>query len=159
MKTKILALLALAAMLMTAAFALAEEQPLTMSVRFGEDGEPFVLTLEDNDTAKAIAHYAGTQRWQLPIYNFDESDVMQYYDIPSRYDIPDGSEQVTQARAGEVYYSDPNRIVLYYHDAEIDELLTKVGTFEATEEFIAAVENNPVLEYWGNKLIIIDAAQ
>lgn len=158
MKTKILALACAMLMLMTAALALAEDA-LTLSVRFGEDGEAFTMTLEDNDTAKAIAHYAGTQRWQLPIYNFDESDVMQYYDIPSRYDIPDGSAPVTQAKAGDVYYSDPNRIVLYYHDAQIDELYTKIGTFEATQEFIDAVENNPVLEYWGNKLVIIDAAQ
>ena len=32
---------------------------------------------------------------------------------------------------------------------------TKIGTFEATEEFIAAVEENPVLEGWGNKIVQI----
>ena len=86
-------------------------------VRFGADGEPFTMHLEDNSTAAAIAGYVGTSDWQLPVYSYDESDVMEYYDVPSRYEIPDNSETVTQAHAGEVYYSDPNRIVLYYHDA------------------------------------------
>lgn len=128
-------------------------------VRFGDDGEPFMMVLEDNSTAQAIAGYVGTTDWRLPIYNYDESNVMQYYDIPSRYDIPDNSETVTQAHAGEVFYSDPNRIVLYYHDAEISEEYTKIGTFEATDEFIAAVEDNPVLEGWGNKLVLISAGE
>lgn len=44
-------------------------------------------------------------------------DVMQYYDVSSRYDIPSNPETVTSEKAGEVYYSDPNRIVLFYHDA------------------------------------------
>lgn len=124
-------------------------------VRFGDDGEPFTMALEDNSTAQAIAGYVGTTDWRLPIYNYDESDVMQYYDIPSRYEIPDNSETVTEAHAGDVFYSDPNRIVLYYHDAEISEEYTKIGTFEATDEFIAVVENNPVLEGWGNKIVRI----
>ena len=128
-------------------------------VRFGDDGEPFTMVLEDNSTAQVIAGYVGTSDWQLPIYNYDESDVMQYYDIPNRYEIPDNSETVTEAHAGEVFYSDPNRIVLYYHDAEISEEYTKIGTFEATDEFIAAVENNPVLEGWGNKLVLISAGE
>lgn len=126
-----------------------------LMVRFGDDGEPFTMVLEDNSTAQAIAGYVGTTDWRLPIYNYDESDVMQYYDIPSRYEIPDNSMTVTEAHAGDVFYSDPNRIVLYYHDAEISEEYTKIGTFEATDDFIAAVENNPVLEGWGNKIVRI----
>ena len=124
-------------------------------VRFGDDGEPFTMVLENNSTAQAIAGYVGTTDWRLPIYSYDESDVMQYYDIPSRYEIPDNSTMVTEAHAGDVFYSDPNRIVLYYHDAEISEEYTKIGTFEATDDFIAAVENNPVLEGWGNKIVLI----
>ena len=111
--------------------------------------------MEDNDTAKAIARYVGTTDWRLPIYNYDESDVMEYYDIPSRYDIPSNPETVTTAKAGEVFYSDPNRVVLYYQNAEISEEYTKVGYFDATEDFVSAVENNPVLENWGNKIILI----
>lgn len=128
-------------------------------VRFGDEGAPFTMALEDNSTAQAIAGYVGTTDWRLPIYNYDESDVMQYYDIPSRYEIPDNSETVTEAHAGDVFYSEPNRIVLFYHDAEISEEYTKIGTFEATDDFISAVENNPVLEGWGNKIVRISAGE
>ena len=113
------------------------------------------MHLEDNSTAAAIAGYVGTSDWRLPVYSYDESDVMEYYDVPSRYEIPDNSVAVTQAHAGEVYYSDPNRIVLYYHDAEINEEYTLIGTFDATDEFVSAVENNPVQEGWGNQLVLI----
>ncbi len=128
-------------------------------VRFGNGGEPFVMHLEDNSTAAAIARYVGTTSWNLPIYSYDESDVMEYYDIPSRYDIPDNSVTVTQAHAGDVFYSDPNRIVLYYADAEINEAYTRIGTFDATEEFIHAVVNNPVLEGRGNQIAVISAGE
>lgn len=129
-----------------------------LEVRFGNEGEPFMMQLEDNDTAKVIAGYVGTTDWRLPIYERDDGadySVLQYYDIPSRYEIPSDPQTVTHAKAGEVYYSDPNRIVLYYHDADIDEQYTKVGTFDATEEFVEAVANNPVLEGWGNKIVQI----
>ena len=124
-------------------------------MRFGVAGEPFTMSLEDNTTAAAIAGYVATSDWRLPVYSYDESDVMEYYDVPSRYEIPDNSVAVTQAHAGEVYYSDPNRIVLYYHDAEINEEYTLIGTFDATDEFVSAVENNPVQEGWGNQLVLI----
>lgn len=124
-------------------------------VQFGSGGETFAMQLEDNSTAAAIAGYVGTRQWQLPVYSYDESDVMEYYDIPSRYDIPDNSETVTEAHAGDVYYSDPNRIVLYYRDAKINEEYTRIGTFDATEAFVDAVENNPVLEGWGNQIVVI----
>lgn len=132
-----------------------ENSPTELVVQFGEGGTPFMMRLENNSTAEAIAGYVGTTSWQLPIYHFDESDVMQYYDIPSRYEIPDNSQTVTEAHAGDVFYSAPNRIVLYYHDAEVNEKYTKIGTFEATEEFVTAVKENPVLEGWGNKLVFI----
>ena len=124
-------------------------------VRFGDDGVPFTMHLEDNSTAAAIAGYVGTTEWRLPVYSYDESDVMEYYDIPSYYEIPDNSETVSEAHAGDVFYSDPNRIILYYHDAVINEEYTKIGTFDATDEFVSAVENNPVLEGWGNQIVII----
>ena len=129
-----------------------------LEVRFGDSGEPFMMTLLDNETAVAIARYVGTSDWRLPIYERDadaDYSVLQYYDIPSRYEIPSNSETVTEAKAGDVFYSDPNRIVLFYHDADISAEYTKIGTFEATEEFITAVEENPVLEGWGNKIIQI----
>lgn len=130
-----------------------------LTVQFGDGGESFIMHLEDNSTAAAIAGYVGTTEWRLPVYSYDESDVMEYYDVPSRYEIPDNSETVTEAHAGDVFYSDPNRIILYYHDAQINEEYTKIGTFDATEEFANAVENNPVLEGWGNQIIVISAGE
>ena len=130
-----------------------------LTVRFG-DSTPFTLYLEDNDTAAAIARHVGSADWRLPIYHFDDYDgweVMQYYDIPSRYEIPPNAETVVSEQAGQVYYSEPNRIVLFYHDADITGEYTLVGHFEATEDFIAAVEENPVLEGWGNKIVNISA--
>ncbi len=81
---------------------------------------------------------------------------MQYYDMPSRYDdIPWDPEEVTEVKAGEVYYSEPNRIVLFYHDAQIQERYTAVGYFDPTEDFVSAVEDNPVLEGWDTKIVVI----
>lgn len=127
-------------------------------VRFGDRGEPFIMHLYNNDTAKAIARYVGTADWRLPIYNYEgyeNWEVMQYYDIPSRYEIPSNPETVTEEAAGTVYYSEPNRIVLFYGDAEVTGEYTPVGYFDNTEEFRSAVEDNPVLEGWGNKIVII----
>lgn len=134
------------------------DQISELEVRFGDDGKPFTMQLSDNETAAAIARYVGTSDWRLPIYERDEDadyDVMQYYDVSSRYDIPSNPETVTSEKAGEVYYSHPNRIVLFYHDAEITGEYTRIGTFDATEEFVTAVEENPVLEGWGNKIVQI----
>ncbi len=127
-----------------------------LAVRFGDDGEPFTMHLYDNDTAAAIAKHVGTSDWRLPIYHYDDYEnweVMQYYDIPSRYEIPSAPEQVTEEKAGTVYYSEPNRIILFYQDAEVSAEYTPVGYFDYTDEFLKAVQDNPVLEGWGNKII------
>ena len=128
-----------------------------LTVRFGSS-VPFTMYLEDNATVAAIARHVGTADWRLPIYHYDDYEgweSFQYYDIPSRYEIPSNAQTVTSEQAGEVYYSEPNRIVLFYHDAEISGEYTLVGHFEITEEFTSAVENNPVLEGWGNKIVQI----
>lgn len=135
-----------------------ETQAAELVVRFGDGGDPFILHLYDNDTAEAIARHVGTANWRLPIYNYEgyeNWEVMQYYDIPSRYEIPSNAETITEEAAGTVYYSEPNRIVLFYGDAEVTGEYTPVGYFDNTEEFRSAVENNPVLEGWGNKLVLI----
>lgn len=44
----------------------------SLTVRFGSGGEAFALHLEDNQTAKDIAHHVGTADWQLPIYHYDD---------------------------------------------------------------------------------------
>lgn len=133
-----------------------------LEVRFGDDGEPFIMNLDDNPTAAAIAGYVGTASWRLPIYHYDDYEnweVMQYYDIPSRYEIPSNPETVTSEKAGEVYYSEPNRIILFYQDAEVTGEYTRVGSIEDSESFRSAVEENPVLEGWGNKIVHIDSIE
>lgn len=129
----------------------------TLTLRFG-GGESFTINMYDNDTANKIAVYVGTASWNLPIYHFDDYDgweSFQYYDIPSRYDIPDGSESVTSEKAGAVYYSHPNRIILFYQDAEISTQYTPVGYIDFSQDLVDAVENNPVVQGWGNKLVFI----
>lgn len=131
-------------------------------VRFGDEGEAFTLHLYDNETAAAIARHVGTADWRLPIYHYDDYEnweVMQYYDIPSRYDIPSNPESVTAEQAGTVYYSEPNRIILFYQDAEVSGEYTPVGYFDYTEDFVTAVEENPVLEGWGNKIVQISDSE
>lgn len=131
-------------------------------VRFGDNGEPFVMHLYGNDTAKAIAHHIGTADWRLPIYHYEgyeNWEVMQYYDIPSRYEIPSNPETVTKEAAGSVYYSEPNRIVLFYGDAEVTSEYTLVGYFDDTENFRSAVKDNPILEGWSNKIVQISDGQ
>ena len=127
-----------------------------LTVSFGDSGDSFILHLYDNDTARAIARHVGTAEWRLPIYHYDDYEnweVMQYYDIPPRYEIPSEPETITEEAAGTVYYSEPNRILLFYGDAEVSGEYTPVGYFDNTDEFRSAVENNPVLEGWGNKIV------
>ena len=129
----------------------------TLTLRFG-GGEEFTINMYDNDTANKIAEYVGTAAWQLPIYHYDDYDgweSFQYYDIPSRYDIPDSSQSVTSQKAGAVYYSHPNRIILFYQDASISSEYTPVGYIDFSQDLVDAVENNPVVEGWSNKLVFI----
>lgn len=129
-------------------------------VRFG-DSEAFPMHLYDNATAATLAEFVGMGDLRLPLYHYDDYEhweVMQYYDIPSQYEIPAAPEAVTEERAGTVYFAAPNRIVLFYGDAEVSGEYTPVGYFDATEDFVSAVVNNPVVEGWSNKLIHISAA-
>ncbi len=130
--------------------------------RFGEEGEPFTLHLYDNDTAAAIARHVGSSDWNLPIYHYDDYDnweVMQYYDIPDSYEIPSAPEEITEEKAGTVYYSEPNRVILFYKDAKVSAEYTPVGYFDYTKEFLDAVEKNPVVKGWGNKIINISDSE
>ena len=54
-----------------------------------------------------------------------------------------------------VDYTDDDSMIELMHDAVIDEEYTRIGTFDPTEEFVDAVENNPVLEGWGNQIVVI----
>ncbi len=134
---------------------------IDLKLTFGYEGSTFTLHLYDNDTALAIARHVGTADWNLPIYHYDDYEnweYFQYYDIPSHYEIPDGSDKVKSEKGGEVYYSHPNRIILFYNDAEIEGTYTKIGYFDYTDDFVTAVEENPVLEGWGNKIVSISSA-
>ena len=62
----------------------------------------------------------GTGDKNLPIYNYEGyegDDVFQYYDIPNRFEIPSSLETVTEEKSGEIYYSAPNRLILFFGDA------------------------------------------
>ena len=88
------------------------QETVDLVVRFGDAGEPFTMHLYDNDTSASIARHVGTSDWRPSIYHYDDYDnweVMQYYDIPSCYEIPSAPEQIA-------------------------------------EEFLQAVQENPVLE-------------
>ncbi len=74
-------------------------------------------------------------------------------------ELAQDAESITSEPGGTVYCSDPNRLVLFYQDAEVSGDYTLVGTFDYTEEFVTAVEENPVLEGWGNKIIIVSASE
>lgn len=134
-----------------------------LEVRFGDNGTAFTMKLEENDTAAAIKRHVGTADWRLPIYHFDDYDhweEMQYYDISRRYEIPSvDAKTVTSEKAGEVYYSHPNRIILFYEDAEVTGEYTKIGEIEATDDFKKAVKDNPVLRGWGNKIVQIKSVK
>ena len=146
----------------TEAAAIQTENTVDSGQEGAQAGAPFILRLYDNDTAAEIARDVGEASWNLPIYHYDDfenHEVMQYYDIPGRYTIPSDPETITSERAGEVYYSEPNRMILFYHDAKVTGEYTKVGTIEGAGELSEAVENNPVLEGWSNKIVSIQWAQ
>lgn len=133
-----------------------------VTIQFGDSGKVYVIDMEDNATAMELARNVSSAGRNLPIYNFNNYEGwedFQYYDIPSRYTIPSSPVNVTSVKAGEVYYSSPNRVMLFYQDAEISGEYTKVGTIRDTAGLKEAVENNPVLEGWGNKLVLLRYAK
>ncbi len=127
-----------------------------LSVKFGNDGEQFVMAVDDNATTQFLMRYLGTESLNLPIYHDGAYEGYEYYDIPSHYKIPDDAKALTSVKAGEVYYAD-NQILLYYEDMAVTGDYTKIGTIENTAGLKEAVEENPVLEGWGNKIISLQA--
>lgn len=127
-----------------------------MTMQFGYDGPIYTVELENNDTAATLADYAARGEYNLPIYTYEDyenEDVLQFYDIPSRYEIPDDAQHYTEEKAGELYYSYPNRVILFYQDAQVEGDYTKIGTLTTTEGLVDAVRNNEPLEDW-NCLVI-----
>lgn len=133
----------------------------TVQLSFGDEGKTFDITFERNETALTLARNITTSGRRLPIYdydNFEGYEYFQYYDIPSSYEIPDNPQQVDSQKAGEIYYSSPNRVILFYQDANISGMYTKVGEIEDIDGLREAVEDNPVVEGWGNKIINLQYA-
>ncbi len=127
-----------------------------MTMQFGYDGPTYTVVLENNDTAATLADYAARGEYNLPIYtyeNYENEDILQFYDIPSRYEIPDEPQHYTEEKAGELYYSYPNRVILFYQDAQVEADYTKIGTLTTTEGLVDAVRDNEPLRDW-NCLVI-----
>ncbi len=127
-------------------------------VAFGADGKKFALHPYNNETAAELIRNIGSSGKNLPIYDYkgyEGDDVFQYYDIPSRFEIPSAPEHITSEKSGEVYYSAPNRIMLFFGDAQIEGDFTKVGYIDDSEDFRDAVRNNPEVEGWGNLIVAV----
>lgn len=137
--------------------AIAEEASWpAITLQFGYDGPVYTAVLEDNDTAALLARYTSQGEYNLPIYtyeNYENEEVLQFYDIPGRYEIPSDPVHVTEEKAGELYYSSPNRVILFYQDANVEGDFTKIGEIQDTEGLAEAVQNNEPLEDW-NCLVI-----
>lgn len=125
-------------------------------VSFGGGGQSYAMHPYDNDTAAELIRNISTSGINLPIYHYEGyegDDVFQYYDIPSRFEISSAPETITEEKAGEIYYSEPNRLILFFGDAQIEGEYTKVGYIDDSEQFRNDVKNNPVVEGWGNLII------
>lgn len=148
----------MAAALLTLSAVCAQSRIPAVNVQFGSSGRIFAFHADDNDTAAELVRNITNEGRNLPIYHysgFSGSDVMQYYDIPARYKIPTAPAAVTAEKAGEVYLAAGNRLMLFFADAQVKGSFTKVGRFDDSASFRDAVKNNPVLEGWGNKLILV----
>lgn len=132
------------------------------TIQFGDEGQPFTITFENNETALFLARNITSAGRRLPIYHYDDFEnyeYFQYYDVPSSYSIPSQVETVSSQEAGDIYYMAPNRIMLFYRDAHIEGEMTKVGHIDNVEGLQSAVEDNPVLEGWTNKIVVIQYAE
>ncbi len=162
---KMMAML-LSLLLMLSAAALAEEpaateapaEIATCQAQFGDESDVYTVHFYDNDTAVALYRAIPESGLNLPIYTFDGYEgweVMTFYDIPSRFDIPSEPVRYETQQSGQLYYSAPNRLMLFYGDTEMPGDYVLVGYIEDSETFRADVANNQPLEYWGNKLIMV----
>ncbi len=156
----------LSLLLMLSAAALAEEpaateapaEIATCQAQFGDESDVYTVHFYDNDTAVALYRAIPENGLNLPIYTFDGYEgweVMTFYDIPSRFDIPSEPVRYETQRSGQLYYSAPNRLMLFYGDAEMPGDYVLVGYIEDSEAFRDDVANNQPLEFWGNKLIMV----
>lgn len=134
-----------------------EDMP-DVTVRFGSSGKSFIFTPEGNETALYLVRNITSAGRNLPIYTYEDyegADVMQYYDVPSRFDIPSSPTHVTSEKAGEVYLSAPNRIMLFYRDANMEGDLTYLGGIADIDGLADAVIDNPTVPGYSNKIISV----
>lgn len=137
------------------------DELMRVSVQFeGGSDEVFVAHLYDNDTTVELARNIGSDGKRLPIYNYDgfeECEEIIYYDIPSYHDIPDSDTvTVTSVKAGEIYYSHPNRVILYLVDMEVEAEYVPVGYIESPENAQSAYLAGNVLDYWDCKVVPVN---
>ena len=127
-------------------------------VRFGTNGESFTYIPEKNDSALFLMRNITSAGRNLPIYTYEGyegDDVMQYYDVPARFDAPSNPTRITSEKAGEVYLSDPNRIMLFFEDANMEGKFTYIGAIADVSGLADAVRNNPTVPGYSNKIISV----
>lgn len=137
-----------------------ETEDMIMEIQLGYNGRTvYRVQLYDNVTAQELYRDIGENHYNLPIYHYDDfeqADVIQYYDLPSRYSYTvEDAREVGEVRAGELYYSDPNRIILVYRDTTLEGEYVPIGMVEIDdpENFAKEMEDSEVLDYWDCKVI------
>lgn len=124
-------------------------EDMIMEIQLGYNGKTvYRVQLYDNVTAQELYRDIGTTHYNLPIYHYDDfeqADVIQYYDLPSRYHYTvEDAQEVGEVKAGELYYSDPNRIILVYRDTILEGEYVAIGTVEIDdpENFAKEMEDS-----------------
>ncbi len=137
-----------------------DTEDMIMEIQLGYNGQTvYRMQLYDNVTAQELYRDIGETHYNLPIYHyndFEQADVIQYYDLPTRYSYTvEDAQEVGEVKAGEVYYSDPNRIILVYRDTTLEGEYVPIGKVEIDdpEKFAQEMEDSEVLEYWECKVI------
>ena len=137
----------------------ANTDDMILEIQLGYNGNVYRLNLYDNVTAQELYRDLGDRHYNLPIYHyndFEQADVIQYYDLPTRYSYTvEDAVEVGEVKAGELYYSDPNRIILVYRDTTLEGEYVPIGMvdIEDPEKFAMGVENSAVLDDWDCKVV------
>ena len=132
---------------------------MILEIQLGYNGNVYRLNLYDNVTAQELYRDLGDRHYNLPIYHyndFEQADVIQYYDLPARYSYTvEDAVEVGEVKVGELYYSDPNRIILVYRDTTLEGEYVPIGMvdIEDPEKFAMGVENSAVLDDWDCKVV------
>lgn len=137
-----------------------DTEDMIMEIQLGYNGQTvYRVQLYDNVTAQELYRDIGERHYNLPIYHyndFEQADVIQYYDLPSRYSYTvEDAREVGAVKAGELYYSDPNRIILVYRDTTLEGEYVPIGMVEIDdpENFAKEMEDSEVLDYWNCKVV------